>query len=122
MKCFLSFLLFLCLTSSAHTEGVCNKIKPPAKVDNHDYAPEILSTFFQSIVPSFLQMIVAAETNDSDGTLQSLTHIAQGIGQIVDYGTRARSENPAVDIKEILLDHIARLKPKYLLKSLITHT
>lgn len=74
-----------------------NEQKPP-----RDYAPEILGTFFQSVVPNFLHMAVAAEANDPEQAWQSLAGMFQGIGAIIDYGTRALKDDPSLDIPEAL--------------------
>lgn len=84
--------------------------KPP-----RDYAPEILGTFFQSVVPNFLHMAVAAEADDTEQAWQSLAGMFQGLGAIIDYGTRALKDNPSLDISETLLVFIQSTKGKQLL-------
>jgi hypothetical protein len=86
-----------------------------ANKPSHDYAPEILGTFFQSVIPSFLHMAAAAEADDTEAAWESLAGMFQGIGAIIDYGTRALKDDPSLDVSEALRVFMQSTKGKQLL-------
>jgi hypothetical protein len=114
----LPFFLFHIVFANTNKEAQVKQIiqiKPPAE-KSHDYAPEILGTFFQKIVPNFLSMAVAAEQEDSEQVWQSLAGMFEGVGAIVDYGTRALKENPKLNISRSLLTSMQTKRGKKLLQ------
>lgn len=81
---------------------------------NVDYGPQILGTFFNTVVPGFLAMVVGAESGDNQVVAQSLGVMAQGVGTIIDLGTRAKKADATFSLDTTLQTSISRIKRKYL--------
>lgn len=125
-ECLKVVLLLICKEPHAHTPDCYNKVSilacqqalphttttPSTSNNNTDYGPQILSTFFQTIVPGFLGMIVGAEAQDNQTVAQSLGVMAQGVGTIIDLGTRAKKINPHFSLEKILNESVAILKKR----------
>ncbi len=72
--------------------------KPP-----RDYGPEILSTFFYSIVPNFLKMALGAETANSELVFNGFAGMSQGVGMVIDLASRTPNNAECLRASKALL-------------------
>lgn len=96
MKRYLYFTFcFLSIISAEEKKISQQPTPPPIQTVNQsqnpprDYGPEIVATFFSSIVPNFLKVALGAEIDDLELVYNGFAGLSQGVGTVIHFATRA---------------------------------
>ena len=76
---------------------------PQTQQPPRDYGPEILSTFFYSIIPNFLQMALGAETNDPQLVFNGFAGLSQGVGTVINLAARTPNNTECLRVSKAFL-------------------